>query len=250
MLPKSPPYRLYKYANRYMRKIAYTPPQWNPAVVLKTTVEAQELLLLTEEKEISLNVFLVKALAIALTRYPRLNYLTLWGDMIWAGDHTKIGVVREEKPLEEVSQFIVEDAEAKALTQIQQEFEKARHETSTHEPNAFLLKIMDRFPYLFYQVGRRSGLIAKSTIDTCAPVMLSNLNMPGVDEMITAGVPYAILINPSTINDKKLPINLSFNHQLANARAVAAYLIEVKALLEHPSQLVTDEKARSVDETQ
>jgi len=247
MLTKCPPYKLYKYGNRYLRKIVYNPPLWNPAVVLKTTVEAQKLFSLIKEKNFSLNACLVKALAIALTRHPRLNYLPLWGDMIWAGDHTKVGVVREEQPLEDVFQFFVMDAETKSLAQIKQEFQQAKDPSGD---NASLMKAMDRFPNLFYQVGKRTGLFAKSLASVSCPIMLTNLNVPGVDEMISAGVPHAMLVCIGLLNDKKLPISLSFNHQLANARAVAVYLAEVKAILENTLQLVMDKEASSVGEIQ
>ena len=95
MLPKSPPYRLSKCTDRYVRTIMCNPPQWNPSVILKTTINAEAMRDLAKQRKISINAFLVKALAIALSKHPRLNYFSFWGKLVWAGDTTKVAVVRE-----------------------------------------------------------------------------------------------------------------------------------------------------------
>ena len=144
----------------------------------------------------------------------------------------------KEQYLEEVSEFIIESAEYLSLGQIQQEIERNRQ--PSNNGSSFLFELMNRFPRILFLLGKYTGLLTKSLINSTGVIVLSNINMPGVDEMITAGVGYGIIINPGRLKDGKLTVNLAFNHQLANARPLAAYLAEVKDILEHPHHLLTN----------
>lgn len=226
MLKQLPPYKINGTIDRYARKIWFSPRQWFPSVVLKATADVKNLRETCKTRGVSINAAIVKALAIALTDFPRLNYYALHGNLTWGGDKTSISVVAEEKSFEECRQVTILDAENKTLEEIQNEILNEL-KNGPRKPT-FFQTLMNMFPKTAFLFRRLTG----NVIDRTGVIVLTNINNPEIDEMIGAGIYYTMAICPGTINDDKMPLNLSFNHELANARPVAAFLAQVKKGLE------------------
>ena len=58
--------------------------------------------------------------------------------------------------------------------------------------------------------------------------------------MLAGGLPIwqSLVLCPGSIKDREMVFNIICNHKLGNARAFAAYLLEIKDLLEYPEQLL------------
>ncbi|HEX8821251.1 MAG TPA: pyruvate dehydrogenase complex dihydrolipoamide acetyltransferase [Archangium sp.] len=184
---------------------------------LKIREEAKAL-----ESKVSVNDIIVKASAMALRRYPKMN-VSLSGDNILHFETVDIGIaVAIEDGL---ITPIIRDADKKGLSAISAE---ARD-------------LAER--------ARKRGL--KPAEYTGGSLTVSNLGMYGIDAFIAViNPPQAAILAVGSVADKvvvrdgqmvvrkMMTVTLSGDHRVIDGAIGAEYLRELKALLEHPMRLL------------
>ena len=230
MIERQPPYAINRTIDRFARRIWFTHRVWYPAVIVRATADVAELKRRCGARGVSVNAAFLKAMATALAEFPRLNYFAVRGRMVWGGAKTSVSIVVEKEPFETCHHIRIEDAEMKTLETIQREI--AAGLARPVPVPGFAQRFMNAFPLLTYVFKWITGGIADDVMQNCGVAVLTNVHQPGIDEVLTAGVYFTTVLTPGTIREGRLPLNLSFNHELANARPVAAYLARVKELLE------------------
>jgi pyruvate dehydrogenase E2 component (dihydrolipoamide acetyltransferase) len=174
------------------------------------------------ESKVSVNDIIVKAAAIALRRYPKIN-VSLQGDHIlqYATADVGIAVALEEGLITP----IIRDADQKGLAAISAE---ARD-------------LAER--------ARKRAL--KPDEYTGGSLTVSNLGMYGIDQFVAViNPPQAAILAVGAVADKAvvrdgqivvrkiLTVTLSGDHRVIDGAIGAEYLRELKALLEHPMRLL------------
>ncbi|KFA90227.1 pyruvate dehydrogenase complex dihydrolipoamide acetyltransferase [Archangium violaceum] len=184
---------------------------------LKIREEAKAL-----ESKVSVNDIIVKASAMALRRYPKMN-VSLQGDTILHFETVDVGIaVAIEDGL---ITPIIRDADKKGLSAISAE---ARD-------------LAER--------ARKRGL--KPHEYTGGSLTVSNLGMYGIDSFIAViNPPQAAILAVGSVSDKVvvrdgqmvvrklMTVTLSGDHRVIDGAIGAEYLRELKALLEHPMRLL------------
>jgi pyruvate dehydrogenase E2 component (dihydrolipoamide acetyltransferase) len=184
---------------------------------LKIREEAKAL-----ESKVSVNDIIVKASAIALRRYPKMN-VSIQGDTILHFETVDVGIaVAIEDGL---ITPIIRDADKKGLSAISAE---ARD-------------LAER--------ARKRGL--KPHEYTGGSLTVSNLGMYGIDSFIAViNPPQAAILAVGSVSDKvvvrdgqmvvrkMMTVTLSGDHRVIDGAIGAEYLRELKALLEHPMRLL------------
>jgi pyruvate dehydrogenase E2 component (dihydrolipoamide acetyltransferase) len=174
------------------------------------------------ESKVSVNDIIVKAAAIALKRYPKIN-VSLQGDHIlqYATADVGIAVALEEGLITP----IIRDADQKGLSAISAEArelaERARKRAL--KPNEY----------------------------TGGSLTVSNLGMYGIDQFVAViNPPQASILAVGAVADKPvvrdgqilvrkiMTATLSCDHRVIDGAIGAEYLRELKALLEHPMRLL------------
>jgi pyruvate dehydrogenase E2 component (dihydrolipoamide acetyltransferase) len=174
------------------------------------------------ESKVSVNDIIVKAAAIALKRYPKIN-VSLQGDHILQYGTADVGIA---VALEEgLITPIIRDADLKGLSAISAEArdlaERARKRALKPEE---------------YSGGS---------------LTVSNLGMYGIDQFVAViNPPQAAILAVGAVTDKAvvrdgqivvrkiLTVTLSGDHRVIDGAIGAEYLRELKALLEHPMRLL------------
>lgn len=174
------------------------------------------------ESKVSVNDIIVKAAAIALNRYPKIN-VSLQGDHIlqYATADVGIAVALEEGLITP----IIRDADLKGLSAISAE---ARD-------------LAER--------ARKRAL--KPDEYTGGSLTVSNLGMYGIDQFVAViNPPQAAILAVGSVADKPvvrdgqilvrkmMTVTLSGDHRVIDGAIGAEYLRELKALLEHPMRLL------------
>ncbi len=198
-----------------------------PHFYLTIDVEMDQALKLREEAKaqdlkISVNDVVVKATAMAVRKFPRIN-------QIFAGDHIKqlktvdvgIAVAIEDGLITP----IVKDADAKGLAEIAQE----------------IRELADR--------AKRKAL--KPEEYTGGSITVSNLGMFGIDSFIgVINPPQSAILAIGKVEPKvvvradamvirqMMSITLSGDHRVIDGAVGAQYLQELRSLLEHPLRLL------------
>ena len=174
------------------------------------------------ESKVSVNDIIVKAAAIALRRYPKMN-VSLQGDSILHFETVDIGIaVAIEDGL---ITPVIRDADQKGLAAI----------------SAAARDMAER--------ARKRSL--KPDEYTGGSLTVSNLGMYGIDAFIAViNPPQAAILAVGQVADKvvvrdgqmvvrkMMTINLSGDHRVIDGAIGAEYLRELKALLEHPMRLL------------
>ncbi|HEY0094684.1 MAG TPA: pyruvate dehydrogenase complex dihydrolipoamide acetyltransferase [Archangium sp.] len=174
------------------------------------------------ESKVSVNDIIVKASAMALRRYPKMN-VSLSGDTILHFETVDVGIaVAIEDGL---ITPIIRDADKKGLSAISAE---ARD-------------LAER--------ARKRGL--KPAEYTGGSLTVSNLGMYGIDSFIAViNPPQAAILAVGSVADKVvvregqmvvrklMTVTLSGDHRVIDGAIGAEYLRELKALLEHPMRLL------------
>lgn len=230
MIEREPPYSINRTIDRFARRIWFTHRVWYPAVIVRATARVAELKRRCDARGVSVNAAFLKAMATALAEFPRLNYYAVRGRMVWGGEKSSVSIVVEKEPFETCHHIRIEDAEGKTVEAIGQEI--AAGLANPVSPPNLAQRFMNAFPLLTYFFKWITGGIADDVMQNCGVAVLTNVHNPGIDEVITAGVYFTMILTPGTIRDGRMPLCLSYNHELANARPVAAYLARVKELLE------------------
>jgi pyruvate dehydrogenase E2 component (dihydrolipoamide acetyltransferase) len=174
------------------------------------------------ETRVSVNDLVVKAAAVALRRYPKMN-VSLQGDQVLQFSNVDVGVaVAIEDGL---ITPILRDADQKGLANISAEVrdlaERARNRKLKPEE---------------YSGGS---------------LTISNLGMYGIDQFIAViNPPHAAIVAVGAVSDKvvvrdgqmvvrkMMSVTLSGDHRVIDGAVGAEYLREFKALLEHPMRLL------------
>jgi pyruvate dehydrogenase E2 component (dihydrolipoamide acetyltransferase) len=174
------------------------------------------------ESKVSVNDIIVKAAAIALRRYPKVN-VSLQGDNVLQHGTADVGIA---VALEEgLITPIIRDADLKGLSAISAE---AR-------------ELAER--------ARKRAL--KPDEYTGGSLTVSNLGMYGIDQFVAViNPPQAAILAVGTVADKAvvrdgqiqvrktMTATLSCDHRVIDGAVGAEYLRELKALLEHPMRLL------------
>ncbi|WNG59351.1 pyruvate dehydrogenase complex dihydrolipoamide acetyltransferase [Archangium gephyra] len=198
-----------------------------PHFYLSVDVEMDSALKIREEakaleSKVSVNDIIVKASAMALRRYPKMN-VSLHGDTILHFETVDVGIaVAIEDGL---ITPIIRDADKKGLSAISAE---ARD-------------LAER--------ARKRGL--KPHEYTGGSLTVSNLGMYGIDSFIAViNPPQAAILAVGSVSDKVvvrdgqmvvrklMTVTLSGDHRVIDGAIGAEYLRELKALLEHPMRLL------------
>jgi len=174
------------------------------------------------ESKVSVNDIIVKAAAIALKRYPKIN-VSLQGDHVlqYATADVGIAVALEEGLITP----IIRDADQKGLSAISAESRE----------------LAER--------ARKRAL--KPDEYTGGSLTVSNLGMYGIDQFVAViNPPQAAILAVGSVADKPvvrdgqilvrkiLTVTLSCDHRVIDGAIGAEYLRELKALLEHPMRLL------------
>jgi pyruvate dehydrogenase E2 component (dihydrolipoamide acetyltransferase) len=184
---------------------------------LKIREEAKAL-----ESKVSVNDIIVKAAAMALRRYPKMN-VSLQGDTILHFETVDIGIaVAIEDGL---ITPVIQDADQKGLAAI----------------SAASRDLAER--------ARKRAL--KPHEYTGGSLTVSNLGMYGIDSFIAViNPPQAAILAVGSVSDKVvvrdgqmvvrklMTVTLSGDHRVIDGAIGAEYLRELKALLEHPMRLL------------
>jgi pyruvate dehydrogenase E2 component (dihydrolipoamide acetyltransferase) len=174
------------------------------------------------DAKVTVNDVVIKAAAVALRRYPKLN-VSFAGDHIVQYENVDVGVaVAIEDGL---ITPVVRDADQKGLETI----------------NAEVRTLVER--------ARKRSL--KPEEYTGGSLTVSNLGMYGIDEFIAIiNAPQAAILAVGAVMDKAvvrdgelvarkmMRITLSGDHRVIDGATGAEYLKELRALLEHPLRLV------------
>jgi pyruvate dehydrogenase E2 component (dihydrolipoamide acetyltransferase) len=174
------------------------------------------------ESKVSVNDIIVKAAAIALRRYPKVN-VSLQGDRILQYGTADVGIA---VALEEgLITPIIRDADQKGLSAISAE---AR-------------ELAER--------ARKRAL--KPDEYTGGSLTVSNLGMYGIDQFVAViNPPQASILAVGAVADKAvvrdgqirvqktMTVTMSCDHRVIDGAVGAEYLRELKALLEHPMRLL------------
>ncbi|MBN1210656.1 MAG: pyruvate dehydrogenase complex dihydrolipoamide acetyltransferase [Myxococcaceae bacterium] len=174
------------------------------------------------ESKVSVNDIIVKAAAIALRRYPKVN-VSLQGDQIlqYATADVGIAVALEEGLITP----IIRDADQKGLSAISAE---AR-------------ELAERARKRALKPDEYSG----------GSLTVSNLGMYGIDQFVAViNPPQASILAVGSVADKPvardgqltvrkiMTVTMSCDHRVIDGAVGAEYLREFKALLEHPMRLL------------
>ena len=198
-----------------------------PHFYLSVDVEMDAALKIREEakaveSKVSVNDIIVKASAMALRRYPKMN-VSLQGDHILQFETVDVGIAVAIE--EGLITPIIRDADKKGLSAISSE---AR-------------ELAER--------ARKRGL--KPHEYTGGSLTVSNLGMYGIDAFIAViNPPQAAILAVGSVADKVvvrdgqmvirkvMTVTLSGDHRVIDGAIGAEYLRELKALLEHPMRLL------------
>jgi pyruvate dehydrogenase E2 component (dihydrolipoamide acetyltransferase) len=174
------------------------------------------------ESKVSVNDFIVKAAAMALRRYPKMN-VALQGDSILHYETVDIGIAVAIE--EGLITPIIRDADQKGLAAI----------------SAAARDLAER--------ARKRAL--KPEEYTGGSLTVSNLGMYGIDSFIAViNPPQAAILAVGQVADKAvvrggeivvrkmMSVTLSGDHRVIDGAIGAEYLREFKALLEHPMRLL------------
>jgi pyruvate dehydrogenase E2 component (dihydrolipoamide acetyltransferase) len=174
------------------------------------------------ESKVSVNDIIVKAVAIALRRYPKVN-VSLQGDHIlqFATADVGIAVALEEGLITP----IIRDADQKGLAAISAESRE----------------LAERARKRALKPDEYSG----------GSITVSNLGMYGIDQFVAViNPPQAAILAVGAVADKAvvrdgqvqvrktMTATLSCDHRVIDGAVGAEYLRELKALLEHPMRLL------------
>ncbi|WP_224367256.1 pyruvate dehydrogenase complex dihydrolipoamide acetyltransferase [Hyalangium versicolor] len=174
------------------------------------------------ESKVSVNDIIVKAAAIALKRYPKIN-VSLQGDHVLQFGTADVGIA---VALEEgLITPIIRDADQKGLSAISAESRE----------------LAER--------ARKRAL--KPDEYTGGSITVSNLGMYGIDQFVAViNPPQSAILAVGAVADKAvvrdgqivvrkiLTVTLSGDHRVIDGATGAEYLRELKALLEHPMRLL------------
>jgi hypothetical protein len=183
---------------------------------------------------VSVNSVFVKALAQALTEFPKLNYFSFWGRPVWGGDNTRISLVHEIGDEGAINLATIADAEEKTLATIHGELKNPVSEALQGPPKQTPWhKVMNFCPWLAFRLMKMTGKFQRDYARDFSPIIFSNINLPAITEAFSSGIGFvAMIVTPGHIQEGKCVFNISIKHEITNARPVGKYLTRVKEIIE------------------
>jgi hypothetical protein len=169
---------------------------------------------------------LLQAASAGLSLHPRLNFCTFWGDLVWAGEPVRVGVVMENPDLT-CDMATIADAHRLSWPELRQAI---RHNRQTPPPTT-MDRLRETWPLPTYALERLSGAWARRYMRLNGALFISMLALPGIEDLVFTPA-HSMALLPSWPREGVLPLSLCFNHQLANARPVGRLLLTIKDLLE------------------
>ncbi len=228
-MPLSAPYRplpVIPGQSNYARKVWWRGFELTPGVTLKTLVRLRPSLAAQADNPRHLLPALVQAASAGLSLHPRLNFYTFWGRLVWAGEPVRVDVVMENPDLT-CYMATISDAHRLSWPELRRAIHEARHAP----PPGLTERLREAWPLPTYVIERLSGAWARRHVRVKAPLTISMLALPGIEELTFAPA-HSMALMPGWPRDGVLPLSLCFNHQLANARPVGRLLLTIKDLLE------------------
>ena len=220
-----PPLPVIPGQNNFARRAWWRGFELVPGVSLKTTARLRPSLARRAQNPRDLLLAVAGAASAALTLHPRLNYYTFWGRLVWAGWPARVGVVMENPDLT-CDLPIVADAHRKTWNALWAELSRER----PAPPDSPYRRLREAWPTACYLAERLSGAFERDFIRRCAPVVISMIGLPGIEE-VSFTPAHNMILFPGWPQDDQMPLTLCYNHQLANARPLARYLLTVRDLL-------------------
>jgi pyruvate/2-oxoglutarate dehydrogenase complex dihydrolipoamide acyltransferase (E2) component len=194
-----------------------------PHLYLTTSVDAEELMRLRAELDVSANDLVVKACAVLLAANPELN-VSWGGDRLLAHRRVHVGIAVAVDGGLLVP--VIRDADRKTITQVSREAREL--------------------------IARaRAGRLAAAEL-TVGTFTVSNLGMFGIDQFTAVINPPeaailavgAALAEPVITDDdgvtvrRRMRLTLSIDHRALDGATGAGFLQQLKSVLEHPLRIV------------
>ncbi|MCA1906173.1 MAG: hypothetical protein LDL11_06245 [Desulfarculus sp.] len=220
-----PPLPVVPGLSNYARRAWWRGFELTPGVSLKTSVRLRPSLADRAQNPRDLLLAVAGAASAALTLHPRLNYYTFWGRLVWAGWPVRVGLVIENPDLS-CDMAVVADAHQKSWPELAAALRQDRQPA----PVGAYRRLREAWPTACYLAERLSGFFERSYIAEFAPLFISMIAIPGIEEAAFAPA-HSMALFPGWPQDGRLPLTLCFNHQLANARPLARYLLTIRDLL-------------------
>ncbi len=220
-----PPLPVVPGASNYARRVWWRGFELTPGVSLKTSVRLRPSLARRAQHPRDLLLAVAGAASAALSLHPRLNYFTFWGRLVWAGWPVRVGLVMENPDLT-CDMAVVSEAHQKSWPELAAALRQNRQAV----PDSPYERLREAWPTACYLAERLSGGFQRRYLRDNAPLFISMIALPGIEE--AAFVPaHSMALFPGWPQDDRLTLTLCFNHQLANARPLARYLLTVRDLL-------------------
>lgn len=220
------PLPLWPGGDRYPRKGVWRGSALVPAVNLKTTVRLRPWLAERSDQPRELLISLTQAASAALMLHPRVNFFNCDGRMVWAGPEPRLAVVMENQDLT-CDLVVVRNAHEKSRLYLG----RALKEREGKRPQPSWNRLRQLFPAACFSLERWTRLLDRRLYRHSAPLFISMLGLPGIEELSFAPTT-SMALYPGWPENGRLPLTLSFSHQLGNARPVARFLLTVRDLLE------------------
>lgn len=212
--------------SRYARQAWWRGFELTPGCSIITTARLRPALAARCQEPKELMYSLAWAASAALTLHPRLNFYTFWGDLVWAGEPARVGVV-----LENPDQTCTTVSVAQAHAMDRGTFFRTLVRGRKTPPPGPWERLRERWPLPCYLAERFSGHYQRAYQRHTAPLFISMLGLPGVEGGAFTPA-HSMLLAPAWPIDGRLPLTLCYNHQLANGRPVARFLLTIRELLE------------------
>lgn len=225
--PPVEPYPIQPGLTRQARLTWWRAFELTPGVTLRATAHLRPSLAGRADEPWQMLAAVCRAASAALTLHPRLNFYTFWGKLVWAGWPPRVGAVLE---LPDASCRLVEVADAHLLAPAEL-IDLLRRERGRPAGTTAAGRLREAWPLAAYAWGRLTGSLVRDYARHTPPVFVSQMAMPEIEAAAFAPA-HSCMIMPGWPREGRLPLTICFNHQLANARPVARYLVTVKQLLE------------------
>ena len=225
-LPAPPPYPVARAQSRYARHTWWRGFELAPGVCLKTSARLRPALAVAQDQPRVILAAVAQAASAALSLHPRLNYFTFWGRLVWAGLPPRVALVLEN-PDQSCDLVNLSAAHDLCPGQILRLLAQ-RPLPALPSPWA---RLREAWPLPCYLAERLSGALARNYARDMAPLFISQLGLPGIEELSFTPA-HSMALYPAWPQDGRLSLTLCFNHQLANARPVGRFLLCIKELLE------------------
>ena len=222
-----PPYPISRHSNTYARRIWFSGFGTPRGVTLTSTVNLRPDLSQNQGDPWRILAAVCQGASAALRQFPRLNQFTFWGRLFWAGQPERITVIIENP-----------DSSCDLVLL------KAAHEMTTEDivktlkgridpiaPNGARLSFAEHFPFVLYLLERLTGHYRRDYCLNQGPIFVSMLGEAEIDD-ISYTPEHSMALYPGWPKNGTMRLTLCFNHQLANARPVARFLIAIKRSLE------------------